>query len=47
VTELKTTFASRYARTIPLTAVLDPDTLREFSRRATGEKYLIDPSLGG
>ncbi len=45
VSELKTTFASHYARTIPLTAVLDPDTLREFSRRATGEKFLIDPSL--
>ena len=45
VSELKTTFASHYARTIPLTAVLDPDTLKAFSRRATGEKYLIDPSL--
>ena len=26
-------------------SVLDPETLREFSRRATGEKFLIDPSL--
>lgn len=45
VAELKTTFASHYAQTVPLTAVLDPDTLRTFSRRATGQKYLIDPSL--
>jgi len=45
VSELKTTFASRYAKTIPLTGVLDPDTLRLFSRRATGEKFLINPSL--
>jgi hypothetical protein len=25
---------------------LDPEVLREYERKATGEKYLIDPTLG-
>jgi NADPH:quinone reductase-like Zn-dependent oxidoreductase len=45
--ELKTTFASSYTKTIPLTALLDVETLRATNRKATGEKYLIDPSLDG
>lgn len=45
VGELTTTFASSYSRTISLRDVLDPDTFRAFQARATGEKYLIDPSL--
>lgn len=45
VAELKTTFASSYAKTIGLGDVLDPANLAEFSRRSTGTKYLIDPSL--
>jgi len=45
VAELKTTFASSYARTIGLGDVLDPANLAEFSKRSTGTKYLIDPSL--
>lgn len=44
--ELTTTFASHYTRTIGLTDILDPDTLRAFERKATGEKYLIDPTKG-
>lgn len=44
--ELKTTFASRYTRTIGLAEMLDPDTLRAYERKATGEKYLIDPTQG-
>jgi len=44
--ELTTTFASHYTRTIGLADVLDPDTLRAFERKATGEKYLIDPTRG-
>lgn len=44
--ELTTTFASHYTRTIGLADILDPDTLRAFERKATGEKYLIDPTRG-
>jgi len=43
--ELITTFASSYSDTVSLAQALDPDTLRRYSRRATGEKYLIDPTL--
>lgn len=42
--ELKTTFASRYAREISLTEVLAPDNIAVFNKRATGEKYLINPA---
>lgn len=45
VDELTTTFASRYTRTISLRDALQLDILREYERKATGEKYLIDPSL--
>jgi NADPH:quinone reductase-like Zn-dependent oxidoreductase len=45
LSELKTTFASHYTKTISLAGALDLDTLKAYSRRATGEKYLIDPSL--
>ncbi|WP_108660682.1 zinc-binding dehydrogenase [Acuticoccus kandeliae] len=41
---LKTTFASDYTAEISLREALDLDTLRAYARRATGEKYLIDPS---
>lgn len=44
--ELTTTFASHYTRTIGLGEALDPDILRAYERKATGEKYLIDPSRG-
>jgi NADPH2:quinone reductase len=46
VEELTTTFASHYTRTIGLAEVLDPDVLRVYERKATGEKYLIDPTRG-
>ena len=46
IDELTTTFASRYTRTIGLAEALDPDVLRDYERKATGEKYLIDPSRG-
>ncbi len=42
--EAKTTFASGYAHTIGLSEVLQPEVLGVFARRATGTKYLIDPS---
>jgi len=41
--ELKTTFASHYTRTISLAEALDLDILLTYSRKATGEKFLIDP----
>ncbi|MHC6227096.1 zinc-binding dehydrogenase [Pseudomonas sp. X10] len=44
--ELTTTFASHYTRTIGLADVLQPDVLRAFDRKATGEKFLIDPTQG-
>jgi NADPH:quinone reductase len=43
--EIKTTFASHYTRTISLVEALDPDVIAAYSRRATGEKFLINPSL--
>ena len=45
VDELTTTFASRYTRTIGLAEALSPEVLRSYERKATGEKYLIDPTL--
>ncbi|MET3710702.1 NADPH:quinone reductase-like Zn-dependent oxidoreductase [Sphingomonas trueperi] len=44
--ELTTTFASRYTRTIGLAETLQPDVLRAYERKATGEKFLIDPGRG-
>jgi NADPH2:quinone reductase len=44
--ELKTTFASRYSRTISMAEALHPDTVAVYSQRATGTKFLIDPSRG-
>ena len=44
VSELKTTFASHYTRTISLTEALDVPTIQSYAKRATGEKYLVDPS---
>lgn len=41
--ELTTTFASHYTRTISLREALDVETIKAFSKRATGEKYLIAP----
>lgn len=45
VSELKTTFASHYTRTVSLAGALDLDAIAAYSRRATGEKFLIDPSM--
>ena len=44
VAELKTTFASHYTAEISLTEALQPDILAAYARRATGEKYLINPN---
>jgi NADPH:quinone reductase len=42
--ELSTTFASQYSARITLEQLLDPDTIRHFAKRATGEKYLLQPN---
>jgi hypothetical protein len=42
--ELKTTFASHYTRTISLAETLQPDIIAAYNKRATGEKYLINPN---
>ena len=44
--ELKTTFASQYTKEISLAEALQPDTIAAYSRRATGEKYLVNPNKG-
>jgi len=44
VDELTTTFASHYTATIGLAEALNPDVLQAYNRKATGEKYLIDPT---
>ena len=41
---LKTTFASHYTREISLFEALDPAVMAAYNRRATGEKFLINPS---
>jgi NADPH2:quinone reductase len=45
--ELKTTFASHYTAQISLAEALRPDVIAIYSRRATGEKYLINPNKIG
>jgi NADPH:quinone reductase-like Zn-dependent oxidoreductase len=46
VDELTTTFASQYSRIIGLAEALEPEVLLSYERKATGEKFLIDPSKG-
>ena len=47
VNELKTTFASHYTRVVSLPEALDLDNLAIYAKRATGEKFLINPNKGG
>ena len=42
--ELKTTFASHYTHTISLADALKPEVVEAYQRKATGQKFLIDPS---
>jgi NADPH:quinone reductase len=46
VAELKTTFASHYAKEISLFEALQPHEIVVYGRRATGTKYLINPNKG-
>jgi NADPH2:quinone reductase len=44
--ELKTTFASHYAHEVSLAEALNLETLAIYGKRATGQKYLINPHKG-
>ncbi len=46
IDELTTTFASHYADEVSLADAIDPDVVRRYARQATGEKFLVRPSLG-
>ncbi|HEY2247455.1 MAG TPA: zinc-binding dehydrogenase [Bradyrhizobium sp.] len=47
VDELKTTFASHYTKVISLQEALDPANIGVYAKRATGEKFLINPNKAG
>jgi len=44
VKNLKTTFASHYTKVVSLPEVLDLKNIAVYGKRATGEKYLINPN---
>jgi NADPH:quinone reductase-like Zn-dependent oxidoreductase len=44
VNSLKTTFASHYTRVVSLPEVLDLKNIAVYNKRATGEKFLINPN---
>jgi NADPH:quinone reductase-like Zn-dependent oxidoreductase len=44
VKSLKTTFTSHYTKTVSLTEALDLANIAVYGKRATGEKYLINPN---
>ncbi|MEQ1683712.1 MAG: zinc-binding dehydrogenase [Burkholderiaceae bacterium] len=44
--ELKTTFASHYAKEVSLAEVLQPGMMAVYGQRATGVKFLINPNKG-
>jgi NADPH:quinone reductase-like Zn-dependent oxidoreductase len=46
VAELKTTFVSSYTKEISLAEALQPSTIAAYNKRATGEKFLINPNRG-
>ena len=41
---LKTTFASHYTKVVSLQETLDPANIAVYAKRATGEKFLINPN---
>lgn len=43
--EVKTTFASQYSKEISLVQALHLDVISAYAKRATGEKYLINPNM--
>src|SRR6266700_2233538 len=46
VAELKTTFASHYTQVVSLQEALELSHIAVYAKRATGEKYLINPNKG-
>jgi D-arabinose 1-dehydrogenase-like Zn-dependent alcohol dehydrogenase len=46
VRDLRTTFASHYSREISLVEALQPEVIAAYGRRATGEKFLLNPNKG-
>jgi len=44
--EIKTTFASHYSAEISLAEALRPEIIEAYGRRATGQKFLINPNKG-
>ncbi|MEI7874136.1 MAG: zinc-binding dehydrogenase [Alphaproteobacteria bacterium] len=46
VNSLKTTFASHYTKVVSLPEALDPKNIAAYAKRATGEKFLINPNKG-
>src|SRR5215472_10699306 len=46
VSELKTTFASHYTKVVSLQEALELSNLEAYAKRATGEKFLINPNKG-
>ncbi len=46
VNSLKTTFASHYTKVVSLPEVLDLKNIAAYAKRATGEKFLINPNKG-
>jgi NADPH:quinone reductase-like Zn-dependent oxidoreductase len=45
--ELKTTFASHYTQVVSLQEALQLSNIAIYNKRATGEKFLINPNKGG
>jgi NADPH:quinone reductase-like Zn-dependent oxidoreductase len=45
--ELKTTFASHYTKVVSLQEALQLSNVAAYAKRATGEKYLINPNKAG
>ena len=43
--ELKTTFASHYSKEVSLAGALQPEAIAAYNQRATGVKFLVNPSL--
>lgn len=43
-TEIKTTFASSYTKTLSLEEALQPENVAQYNAKKTGEKYLINPA---
>jgi NADPH2:quinone reductase len=43
--ELKTTFKSHYSKEVSMAQALQLESIAIYGKRATGEKFLINPSL--